>query len=91
MIGTDRLGKKYLSRLNIQLVLEIGSRVNFYVQYDSVGDFEYICTLAGVSLRSFSVPIRPKRCDHLRLRIEGKGEAKIFYIAKTFEQGSDIG
>lgn len=91
VIGADRLGKKYLSRLNIQLVLEIGSRVNFYVQYDSVGDFEYICTLAGVSLRSFSVPIRPKRCDHLRLRIEGKGEAKIFYIAKTFEQGSDIG
>lgn len=91
VIGADRLGKKYLSRLNIQLVLEVGSRVNFYVQYDSIGDFEYLCTLAGVSLRSFSVPIRPKRCDHLRLRIEGKGEAKIFYIAKTFEQGSDIG
>lgn len=91
IIGADVLGKKYLSRLNIQLVLEVGTRVDFYVQYDSIGDFEYLCTLAGYNLRSFSVPIRPKRCDHLRLRIEGKGNAKIFSICKTFEQGSDIG
>lgn len=91
IIGVDMLGKKYLSRLNIQLVLEVGTRVNFYVQYDSMGDFEYVCTLAGVSLRSFTVPIRPKRCDHLRLRIEGTGNAKIFSICKTFEKGSDIG
>ncbi len=90
VIGANVVGKKYLSRLNIQLILEIGARVNFFVQYDSMGDFEYVCTLAGTSLRSFSVPIRPNRCDHLRLRIEGKGNAKIFYICKTFEQGSDI-
>ena len=90
VIGADVMGKKYLSRLNIQLILEIGARAHIFVQYDSMGEFEFVCSLAGTSLRSFSVPIRPKRCDHLRLRIEGKGEAKIFYICKTFEQGSDI-
>jgi hypothetical protein len=43
----------------------------------------------GTSLKTFSVPIKPKRCDHLRLRIDGEGNAKIFSITKTIEQGSD--
>ena len=47
--------------------------------------------MTGNNLRSFAVPIRPRRCDHLRLRIEGEGDAKIFSIAKTIEIGSDIG
>ena len=38
---------------------------------------------------SISVPIRPRRCDHLRLRVVGEGEAKIYSIAKVVEEGSD--
>ena len=45
--------------------------------------------MTGSSLRSFSVPIRPRRCDHLRLRVVGEGEAKIYSIAKVIEEGSD--
>ena len=61
----------------------------FFVQYDSGGDWEYLFTMTGSSLRSFSVPIRPRRCDHLRLRVVGEGEAKIYSIAKVVEEGSD--
>ena len=46
--------------------------------------------MTGSSLRSFSMPIRPKRCDHLRLRIVGEGDAKIYSITKTVEKGSDV-
>ena len=45
--------------------------------------------MTGTSLRSFSVPIRPKRCDHMKLKIVGKGDAKIYSITKTIEQGSE--
>ena len=89
VIGTDSPDKKYISRLDIRLSISIGTRLYFYVQYDSSGEWEHIFTLAGRDLSSFSIPIRPRRCDHLRLKIEGDGEAKIFSICKTIEQGSN--
>lgn len=90
VIGTDSPDKKYISRLDVRMSLEHGSRVYIFAQYDSVGAWEQLYTMTGVTLRSFSVPIRPKRCDHLRLKIVGVGEAKIYSICKTIEQGSDI-
>lgn len=90
IIGTDSPDKKYISRLDVRLSVTLGTRLYFYVQYDSSGEWEHIFTLAGRSLNSFSIPIRPRRCDHLRLRIEGDGEAKIFSICKTIEQGSNL-
>lgn len=89
ILGTDSPDKKYISRLDVRMSLELGTRVYFYIQYDSSGEWEHLFTMDGVTLRSFAVPIRPQRCDHLRLRIEGEGEAKIYSICKTIEQGSD--
>ena len=95
MAETGTLGiytpdRKYVSRLNVRMSLDLGTRVYFYAQYDSSGEWEHLFTMTGTSLRSFAVPIRPKRCDHMRIRIVGKGDAKIYSIAKTIEQGSDI-
>ena len=81
--------KKYISRINVRMALDIGTRVYFYIQYDSMGEWEHISSMAGTALRTFTVPIRPKRCDHMRLRIVGEGDAKIYSITKTIEQGSD--
>ena len=90
VIGTTSPDKKYVSRLNVRMSLGIGTRVYFFVQYDSFGEWEHLYTMTGTNLRSFSVPIRPKRCDHFRLRIVGEGEARIYSITKTIEEGSDI-
>ena len=90
LIGTDMPEMKYISSLAARMSLAIGTRVRFLVQYDSMGVWEHITTITGRNLRSFSIPIRPRRCDHLRLRIEGEGEARIYSITKTIEQGSDI-
>ena len=90
IMGVDDPDKKYISRIDVRLSIEAGTRVFFMAQYDSVGAWEYLFTMTGATLKSFSIPIRPKRCDHLRLRIEGTGEAKIYSISKTIEQGSDI-
>ncbi len=90
IMGTSMPDKKYISKLNIRMSLEIGTTVRFYAQYDSSGEWVHLHNITGTNLRSFTVPIRPNRCDHLRLRIEGVGNAKIYSISKTLEQGSDI-
>ena len=90
VIGTSMPDVKYISRLLVRMSMEIGSKVRFFAQYDSMGEWEHLGTVSGTSLRSFMLPIKAKRCDHMRLRIEGIGDVKIFSITKTIEQGSDI-
>ena len=87
---TSSPDKKYISRLNVRMSLAVGTVVHFYIQYDSAGEWYHASTMTGTVLRPFSVPIRPRRCDHFKLRIVGVGEAKIHSITKTIEQGSDI-
>lgn len=81
--------RQYLKRISIRMVLEPGSVAGIYVQYDSCGGWESLGSMTGHDLRSFTMPVRPRRCDHLRLRIEGTGKAMIFAITKTLSQGSD--
>jgi hypothetical protein len=90
VIGTDSPDKKYISRLDVRMSLEVGTRVAFYAEYDSCGAWEYLFTMTRTRLGSFAVPIRPRRCDHMRLKIIGDGEAKVYSICKTTEQGSDV-
>ena len=89
-IGLSSPDMKYISRMNVRMSMAIGATAEFYIQYDLNEEWNHICTMTGTSLRSFSVPIRPKRCDHMRLKIVGKGEAKIYSITKTIEQGSEL-
>jgi hypothetical protein len=90
IIGTDSPDKKYISRLDVRMSLDVNTRVMFFIEYDSSGEWEHLFTMTGTNLGSFSVPIRPKRCDHMRIKIIGTGNAKVFSICKTIEQGSDI-
>ena len=90
VIGIESPDKKYVSRIDIRLSMTVGARVFVHIQYDSLGDWEQVYAMTGITLRSFAIPIRPKRCDHLRMRISGIGESKIYSICKTIEQGSDV-
>lgn len=90
LIGMSLPDMKYISKLLIRMSLEIGAHVDVSIQYDSIGEWEMVCHMASTSLRSFFVPVRPRRCDHFRIRIEGEGDCKIYSITKTIEQGSDV-
>ncbi len=88
-MGFDTPDKKYVSNITIRLDLDFGSRIYMYIQYDSSGVYVPVCTLNGKNLKSVSVPIRPERCDHFRLKIVGYGYSKIYSITKTLEDGSE--
>lgn len=90
LIGMSMPDMKYISRLMVRMSLEVGADVAVSIQYDSMGDWEPVCMMTSTSLRTFSVPVRPRRCDHFRIRIEGEGECRIYSITRTIEQGSDI-
>ena len=89
-IGISSPDMKYISRITIRMSMDIGAEVGIYAQYDFSDEWECQCILYSSNLRSFSIPIRPKRCDHMKLRIEGVGGAKIYSITKTIEQGSEL-
>lgn len=89
-IGISSPDMKYISRLTLRMNMDIDSEVRVYAQYDFSNEWEILFSQRSNHLRSFSLPIRPKRCDHMKLRIEGEGDVKIYSITKTIEQGSDI-
>ena len=88
-IGYSSPDNKYVGRINLRIALEFGTNVDFFIQYDSCGDWEFKFNMSGTGTRTFSIPIIPKRCDHFRFKIKGKGGCKIHSITKTIEEGSD--
>lgn len=95
MVETGEMGisspdMKYISRLTLRMMLELGAVADIFAQYDLSDDWVHLCSLRGTSLRSFSIPVRPRRCDHMKLRIMGEGMGKVYSITKTIEQGSDV-
>lgn len=89
-IGLNSPDMKYISRLTIRMSMEVGAEVRMYAQYDLDEEWVPLCTLEGTSMRSFSIPVKPRRCDNLKLRIEGIGKCMIYSITKTIEQGSEL-
>ena len=89
-VGYESPDNKYISRINLRISLDFGTNVDFYIQYDSDGQWEHKFNMSGKGTRTFTVPIIPKRCDHFKYKIVGRGGCKIHSITKTLEQGSDI-
>ena len=82
-------GKKYITRLDLRMQLPKGSSMDFWIQYDSDGQWRHSGHLDGKGLRTFLLPIRPCRCDHLQFRMTGKGEIKLYGLTRVLEAGSD--
>lgn len=89
LIGYTTVEQKYVSRFNLRMLLPRGSRADMYIQYDSDGVWHHCGHMEGVGTKSFLLPVRPRRCDHFRLRIEGEGEVRVYSFAKILETGSD--
>lgn len=82
--------KKYVGRLMLRMALDPGATMQAYVEYDSSGVWEPLWSMTGKTLQTFTFPVRPRRCDHFRLRLVGRGGAKLYSLTKTLEKGSDL-
>ena len=81
--------RKYLSRYDFTLRLEQDASLQAKIEYDSSGIWEDAGSIRGGGMGTRVLPVRPRRCDHLRIRLEGEGEMQLFSIARILEIGSD--
>ena len=82
--------KKYVSRYDLRMSMERDAKVQLYIEYDSSGMWSFQGEMKVNRTGSVTLPVRPRRCDHLRMRLEGRGEVSLFSIARVMEQGSDV-
>jgi hypothetical protein len=61
------------------------------IQYDSDGSWVQKGEIAnaGGRVKTALLPIVPRRCEHMQLRLEGSGGMKLFGMARTLRMGSD--
>ncbi len=88
--GAGVLPVRYLSRFGLRVQLQAGGLLQLYIEYDSDGKWVFSGEVKARRLGSYTLPVRPRRCDHLRLRLVGEGEMRLFSLAQVLEKGSDV-
>lgn len=88
MEGT--MDRKGVSRLQVRVVLEENAEMQISIQYDSEGVWRNVKRLTDTKKKSFSFPVLVRRCDHYRIRIEGKGYWELHSMAREFYVGSGV-
>lgn len=88
-LGIDHPDRKWLTRINVRLRLDTGSRFRMSIRYDSTGAWLPVCDKCSAELRAYDFPVRIRRCDHWELKLEGEGPCEVYSIVKTYQTGSD--
>ena len=81
---------KYVSRYNLRLNMDRTARAQLYIEYDSSGVWTFAGDIHVNETGTITLPVKPRRCDHLRMRIEGQGDVRLFSIARILSAGSDV-
>lgn len=90
IMGYEYSEKKYLSRFRFRMSLDESGWAEVLIQYDSNGKWEKRGVIIGQGInRTFTLPIIPRRCDHLQLKLRGKGAFKLYSFERVLERGSD--
>ena len=80
--------EKYVSMFKIRMNMAEGATMNLYMQYNG-GEWEHMGQRTGTGLGSFTLPVIPKRCDHVRYKLTGSGDVAIYTISRMMEVGGD--
>ena len=89
-IGLDEPYSKYISGVQLHVGCGLGSKLKAEVRYDGQGIWNRVFRLDAVKVRSLVIPVIPKRCRTMEIRLKGEGEFELYSITKAIEQGSDV-
>ena len=89
-LGVSEPGNKYLVRLTLRLKLAQDARMAIFVRYDEEECWHPVAELRGRPMGSVTLPLAVRRCDHLRLRLVGSGDMRLYSVTKVMEEGSDV-
>ncbi|MBQ9342789.1 MAG: hypothetical protein IJT99_01195 [Clostridia bacterium] len=87
----ETVDHKFVTRYNIRAQIEGGSQVKAQIRYNSKGPWydKMDLTNKARTARTLLMPVYPHRCDHLHMRLCGRGEIKIYSIARILTSGGD--
>ena len=85
----DDFGKKYISKIQIQLQAAEDMQAEVYAQFKRDGAWVLLKRLHFEPRRHVTAPVPVRRSDYLRLRVEGSGEMVIGGLRIDFAGGSD--
>lgn len=89
-IGLDEPFNKYISGLQLHVGCSLGSVIKIDIRYDGEGMWHRAVRTDPVTVRSMTIPIRPRRCRTMEIRLYGEGEFELYSLTKNIEQGSDV-
>lgn len=87
MLTCEYPDSKYLARIALRAWMEREAELELFVEYDSSGVWEYAGRMRVASAGSAEFPLRLRRCDHARLRLEGRGDARILSMTREVTEG----
>lgn len=87
-LGLDNPYNKYVKRINLRMSLDVGAKVKIEVEYDSSGVWDFVTEHYADRKKSYEIPIQVKRADHIRLKLSGWGEFRLYALTKAVEGGS---
>ena len=89
-IGMETPDCKWYSDIQIRAMMNTGAVLKVFIQYNSDGEWIQIAELRDKPKGAYTIPIHTQKVDHLKLKIEGEGDAKIYSISKFYEPGSEM-
>lgn len=90
-IGYEAPYNKYISGIQLYAEGEIGHTVRISIRYDNrMQPWTEVFQFTPAMRKSMVLPIVPRRCRIMNIRIHGTGPFKLFSIAKRVEEGSDV-
>ncbi len=89
--GYEYETRKTTARYNIRAKVEAGAWCAMEIEYDSDGIWHPCGVMKSETptIRTFLLPVRPRRCDHWRMRLRGRGDVQIYSIYRKLADGGD--
>ena len=88
-MGYEYPEQKYLSRFLLRMKLGENADCTVLIQYDGDGVWHHKGTVRGKGkIKSYLIPVLPRRCEYMKLRLEGHGEIHLYGIGRELALGS---
>lgn len=79
---------KYIGKIQLYLELDAGAKAEVALRRDG-GAWEKVQELSGGDQRRFTLPIYPRRCDRMEIRLTGVGPVRLVNWSKYIAYGSE--
>lgn len=81
--------KKGVSKIRLRVELDEGSTMSALMKFDNDTDWTPVKTITAAEKQSYSISVIPRRADHYRVKLTGRGGGRVYSMAREFYSGSD--